>query len=255
MERILISACLLGERVRYHGGDARCEHPTLRRWEDEGRLVPLCPEVTGGLATPRPAAEITVTPEGRRVLTAAGTDVTRAFERGADAAAHACAAHGIRIAILKDGSPSCGSRSIHDGSFSGHRLNGQKGGSRRLASRRMASPSSEEEIDSAADYLKDTLGTTSAQAPGSRPALGSGSCDLTRPPQGPRPRSLKAARDRPEEERERSGRRRRPQLEARALAGCRDESTRTARTTRTATAGDSRHDRKLGRRIAGRHTS
>ena len=49
MERILISACLLGERVRYHGGDARCEHPTLRRWQDEGRLVPLCPEVTGGL--------------------------------------------------------------------------------------------------------------------------------------------------------------------------------------------------------------
>ena len=53
MEKILISACLLGERVRYHGGDARIEHPILRRWQEDGRLVPLCPEVTGG---PRNAA-------------------------------------------------------------------------------------------------------------------------------------------------------------------------------------------------------
>ena len=139
--------------MRYHGGDARREHPTLQRWQDEGRLVPLCPEVTGGLATPRPAAEISVTPEGRRVLTAAGTDVTRAFELGADAAAYACAAHGIRMAILKDGSPSCGSRSVHDGSFRGHRLNGQGVTAARLAADAIAL-FSEEEIDSASDYLK-----------------------------------------------------------------------------------------------------
>jgi uncharacterized protein YbbK (DUF523 family) len=164
VEKILISACLLGDRVRYHGGDARCEHATLRSWLDEGRLVPLCPEVTGGLATPRPAAEITVTPEGRRVLTAAGTDVTRAFERGADAAARTCAAHGIRIAILKDGSPSCGSRSIHDGTFGGHRLNGQGFTAARLAADGIAI-FSEEEIDSAADYL-ETL--ERLQAPGFR---------------------------------------------------------------------------------------
>ena len=153
----------MGERVRYHGGYARCEHPTLRRWQDEGRLVPLCPEVTGGLATPRPAAEITVAPEGRRVLTAAGMDVTRAFERGADAAARACAAHGIRIAILKDWSPSCGSRSIYDGTFSGHRLNGQGFTAARLAADAIAL-FSEEEIDSAADYLE---ALERLQAPGS----------------------------------------------------------------------------------------
>ena len=57
MEKILVSACLLGERVRYHGGDARIEHPILQRWSEEGRLVPICPEVAGGLSTPRPAAE------------------------------------------------------------------------------------------------------------------------------------------------------------------------------------------------------
>ena len=146
MDKILISACLLGERVRYHGGDARIEHPTLRRWQDEGRLVPLCPEVTGGLTTPRPAAEITVTPEGRRVLTAARQDVTGAFERGAEAAAHACAAHGIRIAILKDGSPSCGSRSIYDGTFSGQSVDGQGLTATRLAADGIAI-FSEEEID------------------------------------------------------------------------------------------------------------
>ena len=153
MEKVLISACLLGERVRYHGGDARREHPTLERWQAEGRLVPLCPEVTGGLSTPRPAAEISVTPEGRRVLTTAGTDVTRAFERGAEAAAGACAAHGIRVAILKDGSPSCGSRSIYDGTFSGHRLNGTGFTAARLAADGIAI-FSEDEIDSASDYLK-----------------------------------------------------------------------------------------------------
>jgi uncharacterized protein YbbK (DUF523 family) len=125
MEKVLVSACLLGERVRYHGGDAHVDHPLLRRWQQEGRLVVLCPEVTGGLTTPRPAAEIRTTPEGRRVLTAAGCDVTDAFERGAEAAAAACAAHRIRMAILKDGSPSCGSGTIYDGTFSRRRTAGE----------------------------------------------------------------------------------------------------------------------------------
>ena len=152
MEKILISACLLGERVRYHGGDAWLEHPILRRWQEEGRLVPLCPEVTGGLTTPRPAAEITVTPEGRRVLTAAGQDVTGAFERGAEAAAGACAAHGIRIALLKNGSPSCGSHSIYDGTFSGRPIDGQGVTVTRLRTAGVR-VFSESEIDSAAEYL------------------------------------------------------------------------------------------------------
>jgi uncharacterized protein YbbK (DUF523 family) len=154
MEKILISACLLGERVRYHGGDARLEHPLLRRWHEEGRLIPLCPEVTGGLTTPRPAAEITVTPEGRRVLTAAGQDVTGAFERGAEAAAKACADQDIRIAILKDGSPSCGSRSIYDGSFGGRRVDGEGVTAARLRAAGVRI-FSESELDSAAEHLEN----------------------------------------------------------------------------------------------------
>ena len=152
MEKVLISACLLGERVRYHGGDARIEHPILQRWGQEGRLVAICPEVVGGLTTPRPAAEITMTPNGRRVLTAAGRDATDAFERGAAAAAGACAADHIRIAILKDGSPSCGSRFVYDGSFSGRRMEG-----RGLTAARLTADGirifSETEIEVAADYL------------------------------------------------------------------------------------------------------
>jgi uncharacterized protein YbbK (DUF523 family) len=133
MERVLVSACLLGEPVRYHGGHARIDHAILTRWQREGRLVPLCPEVVGGLTTPRPAAEIRTTPEGRRVLTAAGDDVTGAFERGAAAAAAACAEHGIRVAILKDGSPSCGSGTICDGTFRGRRVSGDGLTAARLA--------------------------------------------------------------------------------------------------------------------------
>jgi uncharacterized protein YbbK (DUF523 family) len=152
MEKILISACLLGERVRYHGGDARVVHPILQRWHAEGRLVPLCPEVAGGLQTPRPAAEILATRDGRRVLTLTGVDVTRAFERGAEAAAEACAAHGIHVAILKDGSPSCGSRSVYDGSFRGTRVEGEGVTAARLRAEGIRI-FSESELEAAMDYV------------------------------------------------------------------------------------------------------
>jgi uncharacterized protein YbbK (DUF523 family) len=153
MEKILISACLLGERVRHHGGDARLDDPILARWREEGRLVPLCPEVTGGLTTPRPAAEVVVTSEGRRVLTAVGQDVTLAFERGAEAAANLCAAHDIRIAILKDRSPSCGGGEIYDGSFTGRRIHGEGVTAARLRGIGVRI-FTEDELQAAFDYLE-----------------------------------------------------------------------------------------------------
>jgi uncharacterized protein YbbK (DUF523 family) len=153
MEKILISACLLGERVRYHGGDARIEHPVLRRWQAEGRLVRVCPEVEGGLTTPRPAAEIVTTPAGRRVLTAAGKDVTAEFDRGAQTALDACAANDIRIAILKEGSPSCATHFVYDGTFSGRHVDGQGMTAARLAAAGVKI-FSETEIDAANEYLE-----------------------------------------------------------------------------------------------------
>ena len=80
MEKILVSACLLGEKVRYSGGAATCDDPVLLRWLAEGRVVSCCPEVAGGLGTPRPRAER----QALRVLTESAADVTSAFVRGAE---------------------------------------------------------------------------------------------------------------------------------------------------------------------------
>ena len=88
MEKILVSRCLLGHRVRYDGG-AHGPFDQLGAWQAEGRIVPLCPEVAGGLPTPRPAAEISggqgvqVWSSQARVLTEAGEDVTAQFVDGA----------------------------------------------------------------------------------------------------------------------------------------------------------------------------
>ena len=131
MEKILVSACLLGAKVRYHGGDAACGHPILQRWFEEGRLVAVCPERDGGLPTPRPPAEIVGAGAGHGVAqrlavvrTSNGVDVTDAFVRGAEIALEAANRHRIRIAVLKDGSPSCGSSLVYDGTFSGRRAAG-----------------------------------------------------------------------------------------------------------------------------------
>lgn len=130
MERILVSSCLLGAKVRYHGGDALSDDAILRGWRDEGRLVAVCPEQDGGLPTPRPAAEI-VGGDGRGVFarvavvrTASAADVTDAFRRGAESALAVARQHGVRMAVLKDGSPSCGSAQVYDGTFSGTRVSG-----------------------------------------------------------------------------------------------------------------------------------
>jgi uncharacterized protein YbbK (DUF523 family) len=111
--RILVSSCLLGERVRYNDGDVRCTHPLLERWRAAGWLVPFCPEVAGGLPVPRPPAEIV----GERVLGDDGTDLTGAFERGAGLALEEARRQGVTIAILKRNSPSCGTGQVYDGTF------------------------------------------------------------------------------------------------------------------------------------------
>lgn len=123
--RILVSACLLGAPVRYDGAGKALGHPLLDRWQAEGRLVPVCPELMGGLPVPRPAAEIAggdgdaVLDGDARIRTRDGTDVTDAFHAGAEAALAAARTAGCRFALLMPRSPSCGSRDIHDGSFSG----------------------------------------------------------------------------------------------------------------------------------------
>ncbi len=124
--KILISACLLGQPVRYDGKGKPLFHPAIDRWRQEGRLVTICPEMAGGMPVPRPPAEIEKGAsgidvlEGRaRVLEVTGGDVTADFIAGAEKALAFAKANGCKHALLIDGSPSCGSLAIYDGSFSG----------------------------------------------------------------------------------------------------------------------------------------
>ena len=122
MQKILISRCLQGELVRYDGKSNPIEHEILDTWQQQGRLVGICPEVAGGLSTPRPPAEIQ--PDGK-VLTINGEDVSAAFTQGAQQALKLCQKHHIKMAILKQSSPSCGSLRIYDGNFSGTKIAGE----------------------------------------------------------------------------------------------------------------------------------
>jgi uncharacterized protein YbbK (DUF523 family) len=130
LARVLVSSCLLGAEVRYHGGSALLEHSILRRWQQEGRVVGVCPEVAAGLGTPRAAAEsvrgsgASVLARAAVVMTSDGRDVTAAFLAGAGQAVAMAQELRIRVAVLKSRSPSCGTREIYDGSFSGRLVSG-----------------------------------------------------------------------------------------------------------------------------------
>lgn len=119
--KVLVSACLLGQPVRYDGRSKGIISDWLETLGAEGRVLAFCPEVAGGLPTPRPPAER----QGERVLTESGLDVTAQFDRGAELALQLCQAQGIRFALLKEGSPSCGSGRIYNGRFEGTSMAGE----------------------------------------------------------------------------------------------------------------------------------
>ena len=112
---ILVSACRLGIACKDSGGDNACPALLQALRQSSHTLIPVCPEVYGGLPTPRPPAERC----GDRVLTEAGADVTAQYRRGAEAALQLARLYGCRTAILKANSPSCGSGTIYDGTFTG----------------------------------------------------------------------------------------------------------------------------------------
>lgn len=131
MLKILISACLVGHSVRYDGAAKPALHPALDRWQAEGRLVVVCPELSGGFGVPRPPAEIARGQSGEGVLDGTacvidtnGGDVSAPYIAGAEAALALAREHGCRFAILTDGSPSCGSVFIYDGTFRGRKHEG-----------------------------------------------------------------------------------------------------------------------------------
>ena len=114
----LCSACLLGIKCRYDGKSAR-NRKVIMLLKTE-TLIPVCPEQLGGLPTPREPAEI----RGEKVFTRSGKDVTENFKRGAKEVLKIAKLYGIKEAIMKQGSPSCGSGRIYDGTFSGKTIKG-----------------------------------------------------------------------------------------------------------------------------------
>ncbi len=109
---ILVSACLLGVNCRYNGGGELREE--LVALSKKHHLIPVCPEIYGGLATPRDPAEIV---DGR-VITCNGADVTAQYEKGAVETVKLALLYDCKYAIMKERSPSCGYGKIYDGSFS-----------------------------------------------------------------------------------------------------------------------------------------
>jgi uncharacterized protein YbbK (DUF523 family) len=127
-EPVVVSACLAGRRCRYDGSATATRQ--VRGQAASGRAVLVCPEVSGGLPTPRPPAEIVGGDgadvlEGRaRVVTQAGQDVTDHYLAGAHEALRTAQEAGARVAVLKARSPSCGTGLIRDGSFDGRLVAG-----------------------------------------------------------------------------------------------------------------------------------
>ncbi len=122
MKKILVSQCLYGgEPVRYDGKSKAETDPRFLKWKEEGRLIPVCPEVFGGLPTPRADAQRV----GDRVIARTGKDVTFEYMKGAHEAVRLAKEYNVLCAIMKEKSPSCGSNKIYDGTFEGNLIDGQ----------------------------------------------------------------------------------------------------------------------------------
>ena len=117
-EKILVSACLLGTPCRYDGRSKPCE--AVIGLADRFDLIPVCPEVAGGLSTPRLPCEIS----NGRVMRRDGKDVTSFYKKGAEYALTLAKENDCKIAILKEKSPSCSPHQRYDGTFSGTLVSG-----------------------------------------------------------------------------------------------------------------------------------
>ena len=116
--RIVVSACLLGENCKYNGGNNLSER--VLRYVAGHEVIPVCPEVLGGLPCPRKPVEWV----GDRVLTKDGDDCTENFRIGVKKALEVIGDRHVDLAILQSRSPTCGVKQIYDGTFSGTRIDG-----------------------------------------------------------------------------------------------------------------------------------
>ena len=120
---ILISACLLGINCRYDGSN--CRNEKIVKMLKNHVLIPVCPEILGGMETPRKPCEAKTTEGKKRVYNNEGIDFTGKFLKGAEETLKIAKMMGIRKAILKENSPSCGVCFVYDGNFSGKLTEGK----------------------------------------------------------------------------------------------------------------------------------
>ena len=110
-EKILVSGCLLGLNCKYDGGNNYKEE--IDEFLKDYDVIPICPEIMGGLPTPRVSAEKLED----KVITKNGEDVTKQFRKGAEECLFLAKKYNIKKALLKSKSPSCGFGKIYDGTF------------------------------------------------------------------------------------------------------------------------------------------
>ncbi len=161
--KILVSSCLLGEDVRYDGGNSSVAYnpkfpfSIKELFMDilcENEIYSFCPEVSGGLSTPREAAEITSKKKPFKVETKGGKDVTINFLLGAKNALDLCKQEDIKVALLKAKSPSCGNDEIYDGTFSGNLIK-EQGLSTKLLAQNEITIFNENEIKQLEKFIKE----------------------------------------------------------------------------------------------------
>ncbi len=116
--KIMVSACLIGDNTKYNGKNN--QNKRLITFLKDYEIISVCPEVMGGLTIPRNPSEI----KEEKVINNLGCDVTENFNKGALKTLELALQHEIKVAILKDGSPSCGSKMIYDGTFTNNKIMG-----------------------------------------------------------------------------------------------------------------------------------
>ncbi|EAR61238.1 hypothetical protein MED92_10944 [Oceanospirillum sp. MED92] len=145
---------MLGDNVRYDGGNHLIKHPIIQRWKQEGRLVTICPEIAGGLPTPRPPAE-TQCKFPIFITTRDGNDVTPEFLTGAEKALEMARRENVACALMKAKSPSCGNKRIYDGNFTNTLIEGSGVAAAELI-RNGIPVFSEKELDDLFAFIEDS---------------------------------------------------------------------------------------------------
>ena len=122
MEKVIVSACLIGENCKYNCKNNKNEN--IINFLKDKEVILVCPEVMGGLSTPRLKSEILANEKDLKVINESNEDVTDYFVKGAIKSLKKAIENDVKLAVLKEKSPSCGFRKIYNGNFDGTKVDG-----------------------------------------------------------------------------------------------------------------------------------